>query len=126
MPQDRQSARTIVVVEDDPLVRTHAAMMLDDLGYSVIACDTAEEALAVIEKAPDGVKTLFTDVSLAGRASGLRLARQVAQRWPDIGILIASGRVLPQEEDLPPNARFISKPWVAEDVIAILTPPPTE
>jgi CheY-like chemotaxis protein len=126
MLQERGSARTIVVVEDDPLVRTHAAMMLDDLGYSVVACDTAEEAFAVIEKAPDGVMALFTDVTLAGTSSGLRLARQVAQRWPEIGILIASGRVLPQEEDLPPKALFISKPWIAEDVIAALAPPPTE
>jgi CheY-like chemotaxis protein len=126
MSQERGSVRAIVVVEDDPLVRTHTAMMLDDLGYSVIACDTAEEALAVIEKAPGGVMTLFTDVTLAGTASGLRLARQVAQRWPEIGILIASGKVLPQEEDLPPRALFISKPWVAEDVIAVLAPPTTE
>jgi CheY-like chemotaxis protein len=101
-------------------------MMFDDLGYSVIACDTAEEAFAAIEKTSEAVRALFTDVSLAGSASGLRLARQVSQRWPEIAILVASGRVLPQEEDLPPKALFISKPWVAEDVLAALERTPSK
>ena len=126
MPQARELSRTIVIVEDNALVRTHAEMLFDDLGYSVIACDTAEEALAAIENAHSGAMTLFTDVMLAGGSSGLHLARQVSQRWPEIRIFIASGTVLPQEEDLPPNALFISKPWIAEDVVAALFPPSKE
>lgn len=114
------SAGTFVVVEDDPFVRAHAAMMFEDLGYSVISCDKAEDALSAIERCAGDVSALFTDVSLAGETSGLRLARLVSVRWPRINVLVASGRVLPQEEDLPPRAQFIGKPWVAEEVIAAL------
>ena len=114
------SAGTFVIVEDDPFVRAHAAMMFEDLGYRVISCDKAEDALAAIEKVAGEVIALFTDVALAGEISGLRLARLVSSRWPRIHVLVASGRVLPQEEDLPPRAQFIGKPWVAEEVVAAL------
>jgi ActR/RegA family two-component response regulator len=116
-PSDADN-RVIVVVEDDPLVRVHAAMMFEEMGFAVRPCDSAEDALSNIETSPSSIYGLFTDVSLAGEASGLRLARQVFSRWPSIRILVASGRTLPQEEDLPPTARFIAKPWVAEDVLA--------
>ena len=112
--------RTFFIVEDDPLVRAHAAIIFEDLGYPVVACDTAESALTAIEQDPGRALGLFTDVSLAGEASGLLLARRVFARWPWIHILVASGQVLPQEEDLPPMARFIAKPWIAEDVLVAL------
>jgi len=110
----------ILIVEDDDLVRTHAAMTFEELGYAVLSSDSAEAALALLESQGRTVTALFTDISLAGEASGLKLAREVHARWPDMRILVASGRALPQEEDLPPQARFIAKPWLVEDVVAAL------
>jgi hypothetical protein len=51
---------------------------------------------------------------------GLQLARVVSNRWPVIEILVASGRVLLQQADLPPNGRFLRKPYRAAAMIADL------
>jgi hypothetical protein len=51
---------------------------------------------------------------------GLKLAGVVSERWPDIGILIASARVPLWKSDLPPNSRFLRKPYRAEAMITEL------
>ena len=69
----------------------------------------AEEAIRIMEKRDD-VRLLFTDVQMPGRFDGIDLARQVHARWPNVLLVITSGRKRPDQEDIPDDGRFVSKP----------------
>ena len=70
----------ILVVEDEPLIRMNAAVLLEDEGYEVIEAATARAALAILEKRNGEVEALFTDVDMPGDMNGLELAGIVHRR----------------------------------------------
>jgi two-component system, response regulator PdtaR len=109
----------ILVVEDDPFLRMLTVEFVNEAGFETLeACD-ADQAIAILESNPT-ITVLFTDINMPGSMDGLKLARVVSNRWPVIEILIASGHVLLQQADLPPNGRFLHKPYRAEAMIADL------
>lgn len=107
--------RTVLVVEDEPLIRLMLTDALEDAGFSVIEAGTADEALGIITD--QTIHLLFTDIQMPGTASGLDLAHVVADRFPQAGILIASGRLTLADIELPPSAEFFAKPYDLEAVI---------
>jgi two-component system, response regulator PdtaR len=82
--------------------------MFLDAGYRVLEAGNADEALRFFDTDAD-ISLLFTDISMPGSMSGADLARQVAARWPRVGIILASGR--PRPDKLPPSMRFHDKPY---------------
>jgi CheY-like chemotaxis protein len=98
----------IVVVEDDVFERMGASCMFLDAGYRVLEAGDADEALRFFNTNAD-IRLLFTDISMPGSMSGSDLARHVAERWPRVGIIIASGR--PRPHKLPLNMLFHDKPY---------------
>ena len=104
----------IIVADDDVLERMGASYMFSDAGYRVLEAGNADAALRFFERDAD-ISLLFTDVSMPGAIDGADLARQVAERWPTVGILMTSGRPFPL--DLPPGVRFHAKPYEPTDVL---------
>jgi two-component system, response regulator PdtaR len=104
----------ILVVDDDVFERMGASDMFLDAGYEVRDAGGADEALQFFETDSD-IALLFTDVSMPGSMNGADLARQVADRWPGVGIILASGR--PRPDALPPRMRFHDKPYMPADVL---------
>jgi CheY-like chemotaxis protein len=104
----------ILVVDDDVLERMGASYMFSDAGYRVLEAGSADDALRMFEKDPD-IGLLFSDVSMPGAIDGADLARQVAERWPRVGIIMTSGRPYPIH--LPPTVRFHAKPYEPIDVL---------
>jgi two-component system, response regulator PdtaR len=98
----------IVVVDDDVFERMGASSMFLDAGYRVLEAENADEALQFFETNVD-IRLLFTDVSMPGSMSGSDLANQVAERWPKVGIIMASGR--PRPDKLPLSMLFHAKPY---------------
>lgn len=105
----------VVVIEDESLVRDHAVVMLEELGYDIADFATAEEALAYLEGVGGAASVLFTDVRMPGGRDGLAVARVVREKWPWIAVLVTSGEHL--EGSLPDNADFLPKPWMPLEVI---------
>lgn len=105
----------ILIVEDEALVRLWAVGMLEDAGFSLIEAVSGDQALELLE-ADSGVQLLFTDVTMPGAIDGLALARQVRDRWPHIGIMVASARLVPLAE-LPAGSRFHHKPYSSDAVV---------
>jgi CheY-like chemotaxis protein len=101
---------TILMVEDEALVRVLGAAMLTDAGFRVIEAGDSEEALEFLKSDSD-VRLLFTDVSLPGTIDGLALAQRVHDRWPRIGIIVVSGKSLTRPDALPAGGRFYRKPY---------------
>jgi two-component system, response regulator PdtaR len=101
---------TILMVEDEALVRVLGAAMLIDAGFRVVEAGDSDEALEFLESDCD-VQLLFTDVSLPGAIDGLALAQRVRERWPRIGIIVVSGKSLSRPAELPTGSRFYRKPY---------------
>jgi CheY-like chemotaxis protein len=113
----------ILVVEDEALIRMHSADMIRDFGFEVIEAMNADEAVSLLESVSD-IKVVFTDIQMPGSMDGLLLAAVVRDRWPPVALLITSGKVRPPTDDMPPGARFISKPyspWQLKEQIHSLT-----
>jgi CheY-like chemotaxis protein len=78
----------ILVVEDEPAVRSHACQVLEDAGYGTVAAASAHEAREVLSLArPD---LLMLDLSLPN-VSGLELALQIQPSYPRLPVLFISG-----------------------------------
>ena len=85
----RGHGETVLAVEDVALLRKVVVRQLTDLGYKVLTAENADEALVIL--ADSKVDVLFTDVILAGGATGFDLARVAAQRNPGLKIVFTSG-----------------------------------
>jgi CheY-like chemotaxis protein len=103
-------ASTVLVVEDDEILRMCAANVIADAGFTPIEAANADEAIAILESRSD-IALLFTDIQMPGSMDGLRLAQIVHDRWPAIKIILVSGRVELSERDRPVNSRFFQKPF---------------
>jgi two-component system, response regulator PdtaR len=98
-----------LVVDDEPLIRMNTADIVAEAGYHVIEASSADEAYEFL-KMHSSLKLLFTDIQMPGDMDGLALARHVGEHWPHIGVVVASGAVMPPLGALPDTARFLSKP----------------
>jgi len=111
-----QIAPVILVVEDEALVRLSAVGMLEDAGFRMIEAVNSDEALELLEADSD-VQLLFTDINMPGTLDGLALARQVHDRWPHIGIMVASAKQAPRPDEMPAGTRFEQKPYGPDTVV---------
>ena len=109
-----KSHALVVIVDDDVFERMGASYMFSDAGYRVLEAENADEALQLFEDNAD-IRLLFTDVNMAGSMSGSDLAHQVARRWPEVGVIMTSGR--PRPEALPLGAKFHAKPYEPTNVL---------
>lgn len=110
------AAATILMVEDEALVRMHGADMLEDAGFAVIEAANADEAMAILVQQV-GVHLLFSDIDMPGSMDGLDLARRVHERWPDIRLLLTSGHHRLNDSHVPAEGQFLRKPWVQHELV---------
>lgn len=80
----------ILVVEDDPLVRQHVSLQLQDLGYWIESVADGAEAIDALRRG-GSFDLLFTDVVMPGGMSGKQLADTVHEMRPDLPVLFTSG-----------------------------------
>ena len=104
---------TVLLVEDDDLIRLTTTEMLSDIGCKVKEASTAQEALKILDEQP--VDILLTDVGLPG-VSGLQLARDVYARRPDLRLVLATGDSGVKSEAARLGAIFIVKPYTPESL----------
>ena len=104
-----------LIVEDNAQLLMMAELMVEEAGCIALAVKTSDEALAVLQ-ARDDVRALFTDVQVPGSMNGVRLAFLVHERWPDIRLIVTSGKGALQDGDLPAGATFLTKPY---DIAAV-------
>ena len=97
-----------LLVEDDALQREVMSELLMDDGFEVVECSTAEAAELIVATSGTELRALITDNSLAGTMSGTELAEYARQRYPQMNIIIISGK---QVNRLPLHATFLHKPF---------------
>lgn len=109
--QAQPQVYTVVVAEDEALIRELAVDILTDEGFRVLEAAHAAEALQLLHVHADDVHLLFTDIHMPGEINGLALAHHTRSQWPWIAVLIASGRPAPGLHEMPAGSRFLPKPY---------------
>ena len=108
---------TVLVVEDEAIVRDLVAEELEEAGFTVVIAVNADHAISILENRLD-IHLVFTDIDMPGSMDGLKLAAAVRDRWPPIHIIITTGKARPLE--IPANALFIPKPYLGKNVVAAM------
>jgi CheY-like chemotaxis protein len=85
---------TVLLVEDEVLIRLLVADELRSQGINVLEASNADEALIILESSLP-VHVLFTDIRMPGRMDGIGLTRLARNRRPDIKVVIASSHLPP-------------------------------
>jgi len=113
-------SETILVVEDDPLVRAHVGGQLRSLGYGVI--EVADGAAALVVLSNDRhVDLLLTDMVMPGGMNGRDLAERARRRRPGVRILFMSGyadSALSHRDQLAWREHLLNKPFRRQDLAA--------
>jgi CheY-like chemotaxis protein len=114
-----QKGITVIVVEDETLVRMDIVMSLENEGFVVLEASNADEAIEILN-AHSEIRLMFTDIDMPGSMDGLKLAAAVRDRWPPVKIIVASGHRQLSDELLPVEGRFFSKPYDHARVITTM------
>ena len=117
------SDAVVLVVEDDPLILMSALDLVTHAGFTSVGAPGADEAIAILAARSD-IRLVFTDIEMPGTMDGLKLAHYIRNRWPPINLIVASGRAILEESQLPSRSRFFSKPYddnaIAQEIIRML------
>ena len=103
-----------LVVEDDETQRQLVGMLLEDSGFDVLQSDTAEAAMIILQEVGHDLALMVIDVRLNGEMTGSHLAKFARQLFPQIKVIVTSGKDWPV---LPEGAIFLRKPWKPLDLI---------
>lgn len=106
-------ATRVLVVDDDPLVLSATAAMLEDIGFVVSEAASGREALAMLNNGLT-VDVVLTDQAMPGM-TGVQLAAVIGEQWPALPIVLGTGYA-----ELPPDARAgmprLGKPFSRESL----------
>jgi PAS domain S-box-containing protein len=109
-----RGSETILLVEDDDVVRGLASRTLTENGYSVLEAANGEEATRVCQRRGGPIQLLLTDVVLPGGMSGRDIAERVAALRPETKVLYMSGytdNAIVHHGVMEPGIAFIGKPF---------------
>jgi len=112
-------APTVLVVEDQALLRLYVSEMISDAGYTVLSVENADAALSVIKSNPD-IRLVFSDFEMPSVMNGLDLGYHLFKTRPDVAFVLTSGAKMDKGFALPPRGLFVSKPFLESDVCSAL------
>lgn len=111
--------KTILVVEDEPIIRATVILLIEEAGYDVLEASNADNAIVELERHPE-IRVVFTDWGMAGKMNGLKLIHAVRKRWPPVVLILASGRESPLVGDMPSKTVFLTKPYRDRELFDVL------
>ena len=107
--------KTVLIVEDEPLIRLALADEFTDAGYIAIEASNVLEAVGALSQNP-GIQSLVTDVDMPGMLNGLALVNLIRNCYTHIDIAVISGR--PDiDQWLPEGAVFFPKPYTLSEIV---------
>jgi CheY-like chemotaxis protein len=108
---------SVLVVEDEFLVRYNLADELRETGFKVVEAHSADEAWKYLTTGGHA-DLIFSDVQTPGAMNGVELAQKVRERFPGIPLILTSGNVDPQA--IGGIVPFVNKPYRVGNVIALI------
>jgi signal transduction histidine kinase/CheY-like chemotaxis protein len=113
---------SILIVEDDALVREYVVAQISRLGYDTLAASNGAEGLAIIN-GPERIDLLFTDVIMPGSMNGRQLAIEAQKRRPELKVLFTSGyteNAIVHHGRLDPGVLLLPKPYLSSDLARMI------
>jgi DNA-binding NtrC family response regulator len=107
---------TILIVEDEVLIRMSSAATLEDAGYRILEACSSAEAIEILSANAD-VNVLMTDVQMPGLMNGLGLVAHVHRDYPDIRAIVVSGNTSAEEACNAGAIGFLPKPYMADSLV---------
>ena len=104
---------TVLVVEDDEILRSMTGDAISLLGICVIGCASADDALSKLEDS-SSIVLVMTDICMPGSMDGLELAQVIWSRWPLLPVILTSGDRSIPDGMIPPHSFFLRKPWTLD------------
>lgn len=111
-----RDALSVLVVEDEMLIRMSVVDEFEDAGFNVLEAANADEALKLLAIHPE-IEAVFTDIDMPGSIDGMKLAELVQLSHPDMAILLTSGYLKVPKSDLPYQFAFVAKPYDVSRVV---------
>jgi CheY-like chemotaxis protein len=104
---------TILVVEDEVLIRLSLSDYLRECGFTVLEAASGDEAIEVLRGRGDDVDLVFSDVQMPGETDGFTLARWVRSNHPEIPVILTSGvaHAVEKAADLCLEGPIVKKPY---------------
>jgi DNA-binding NtrC family response regulator len=112
--------RTVLLVEDEKVIRELLAEVFEMEGFLVIAHENADEALFFLEQDSSGIALIVTDVNMPGDIDGAELANHSVEVWPWIPIIVMSGLNTLQTAGIKSDVAFIRKPFRVDDILCLV------
>lgn len=118
-PASTESA-TVLIIDDEEIVRTPLSMMLKMKGYDVTTASGGDEAIDLYRRSPTDI--VITDILMPGK-SGLEVIQELKQEFPDVGIIATSGVATHKGDDVFVLARehgagiTLEKPIMMEELL---------
>ena len=109
---------TVLVVDDEEMVRRLAVRMLLQLGHKVVEARDGQEALKQLQRPTQEITVVLTDLAMPG-IGGRTLGETVTNCWPQVRVLYMSGfpaQRMVKEGALDPSHPFIQKPFTSEQL----------
>jgi nitrogen-specific signal transduction histidine kinase/HAMP domain-containing protein/ActR/RegA family two-component response regulator len=110
---------TILIVEDEPILREMAREILQNYGYKILEASSGREAFDVWNRHTDEIHLLLTDMVMPEGISGIQLAERLLADRPDLKIIFTSGYTsneVSPEFMARSHARFLQKPYAHTDL----------
>jgi signal transduction histidine kinase len=117
-----QGHEIILVVEDDPLVRTYVLAQIASLGYRTLSASNGPEALSVL-RSPESIDLLFTDIIMPGSINGRELSIEALKLRPDLKVLFTSGyteNAIDHDGRLDEGIQLLRKPYRRADLAGMI------
>jgi len=105
---------TILIVEDEPILRSMARDILEECGYHILEASSGKDALDVWNRQANEIDLLLTDMVMPEGLSGMELAKQLLATRPRLKVVFTSGYTaneVNQEMLAQTRASFLSKPY---------------
>jgi DNA-binding response OmpR family regulator len=108
---------TILLAEDEALLRELGETILRQAGYNVLTAPDAKELVSLLNGYSENIDLLLTDIVMPG-LSGQELAHLARERWPRIRVLYMSGYSDEELESLLRDSAFLQKPFTPSELMA--------
>jgi CheY-like chemotaxis protein len=117
--RELQQAGPVLVIDDEPDVRTVATRMLERLGFQVLIASNGPEALAMLPALAARLAVVFVDLTMP-QMRGDAVAATIREQYPDLPLVVMSGYSATEQLPTGVHIAYLQKPFTLADLRAVL------
>jgi CheY-like chemotaxis protein len=119
LPDPQERMPTILVVDDEALIRMAISDYLQECGFKVLEASNAAEALAMIESNQSTLDLVFSDIRMPGEMDGFGLSKWIRENKPGLPVILTSGDKKKSDaaHELCTKEPFLTKPYDVHIVV---------